>query len=115
MTVDEYKKRYGKSEPSGFWDVGSLTYLPEIPVTLYDIISQTIRELNKIYIPYVVGWVGQKKSQVWEEIKGIENEINIAVLCEDETSLRSSLESYYDVWMGMCVEFEASGRIYIPF
>ena len=113
MTVDEYSKIHGVV--SGFWDVGSITHLPEIPVTLHNIIYQTVIELDKIYIPYVMGWVVQKRPKIWEEIKGIENEINIAVLCEDEGSLRSSLESYYDVWMRMCVEFEAGGRKFLPF
>lgn len=113
MTVDEYSKIHGVV--NGFWDVGSITRLPVIPVTLHDIITQTVRELNKIYIPYVVGWVVQKRPKIWGEIKEIENGIQMAVICEDEEKLRELLKEYYDVWIRMCVEFEASGKKYVPF
>jgi hypothetical protein len=39
----------------------------------------------------------------------------MAVLCENEQALRESLDQYYDMWVRMCVEFEAIGRKFTPF
>lgn len=115
MTVDEYKKKYGSNSPSGFWDVGNVTHLPVIPCTLYDMISQTIDKLNKVYVPFVCLWVWEKKPKIREEIREIEGNINVAVLCEDEGYLRSELGKYYEVWVRGIREFEGQKDKYIPF
>ena len=115
MTVNEYKKKYGSDTPSGFWNVGNITHLPVIPVTLYDIISETITELDKIYIPFACQWVMERKPKIREEIREIEGNINVAVLCEDEGYLRSELQKYYEVWLGGIMEFGGQKDKYIPF
>lgn len=115
MTIDEYRTTHGTGCFDGFWNVGMIAGVPAIPVTLHTLIDQTVRELNKIYIPYVSSWVRQRKVKMLDEIMEVESGIQVAILCEDEVTLRTLLKAYYDIWMEMIVEFEAGGRKYVPF
>ena len=115
MNADEFKKKYGEQSLGGFFKVGTVIHSLVIPVNLYNIITETIQTLNRIYIPFTLGWIIQRRLKIWERIKEIESEINVAVLCENEEYLKEQLNLYYDVWMEAIVEFDAGGRKYVPF
>jgi len=115
MNVDDFKKKYGEQPLNGFFDVGMIVHSPSIPVSLYDIIIDTIQSLNQIYIPFTLGWITQRRPKILERIREIEGEINVAVLCENEEYLREQLGLYYSEWMEAIVEFDEGGRKFIPF
>ena len=115
MTVDEYKAKYEDHSTSGFWNIGTIIHTPEIPVGLYDIIIETIKELNKIYIPNTLWWIAQRKPKIRKEILEIEDGINVAVLCNNEELLREELKSYYEVWLEAILEFDLVKDKFIPF
>ena len=115
MTVDEYKAKYGERSTTGFWNIGTIIHTPEIPVGLYDIIIETIKELNKIYIPHTLWWIIQRKPKIWKEILEVEDGINVAVLCNNEESLREGLKLYYEVWLEAILEFDVVKDTFIPF
>jgi hypothetical protein len=101
MNVDNFKKQYGEQ------------YLHEF--FKHDIIAETIQSINRIYIPYTLKWIIQKKPKVWRQIKEIEEGINVAVMCRDEEYLKAEVNLYYQVWRDAIVEFDRRGRRYVPF
>lgn len=101
MNVDAFKKQYGEQ------------YLHEL--FKHDIIAETIQAINRIYIPYTLKWIIQKKPKVWRQIREIEEGINVAVMCEDEEYLKVELDLYYHAWGDAIMEFDAGGRRYVPF
>lgn len=101
MNVDQFKKQYGEQ------------YLQEF--FKHDIIIDAIQSINRIYIPYTLKWIIQKRPKVWRQIKEIEEGINVAVMCEDEEYLKAEVDLYYHVWGDAIMEFDAGGRRYVPF
>lgn len=107
MNVDQFKKQYGEQYLHGLFHV-TIT-------DQQDIITEAIQAINRIYIPYTLKWIIQKKPKVWRQIREIEEGINVAVMCEDEEYLKAELDLYYHAWGDAIMEFDAGGRKYIPF
>jgi hypothetical protein len=114
-TVDEYKATHSHDTFHEFWTVNSIVHAPEIPAKLYHIVDEAILKLDKIYIPFAWSWVRQKNRDTWRELSMLEEEINIAVMAEDETVLREALQKYYDTWTIILEAFRPIKDEYIPF
>jgi hypothetical protein len=114
-TVNGYREKHGENSLTGFFTVGRIAGTPAIPIDLHNMIVDVVVDLNKVYIPYTMSWVMQRKKDVWGQILEVEDRITVSVLCNDEKELGKWLREYYDIWMRMCVEFEVGGRKYVPF
>jgi hypothetical protein len=114
-TVDEYKATHSHNTFHEFWQVNSVVHIPTMPVRLYSIIDETMLKLDKIYIPFAWSWVHQKNKDTYRKLVEIEETINIAVMAEDEATLREQLQRYYDIWVILLEAFRPIKDTYIPF
>jgi hypothetical protein len=114
-TVDEFKATHSHDTFHEFWQVNSIVHIPEMPIKLYHIVDETMLKLDKIYIPFAWSWVRQKNRDTWRELSMLEEEINIAVMAEDETVLREALQKYYDTWTIILEAFRPIKDEFIPF
>ncbi len=113
-TVDEYKQKYGMHSLF-FWEPRIILHQPKVPVKLYPLIEETMKQLNKIYIPYAYIWVKTKRRDDWQELKEIEESINVAVEGDNEEYLKEALRIYYEKWVSIIKEFKPIKDTYIPF
>ena len=115
MTVDEYKSKYGDHSLVGFWGIKSVIHSYAIPTRLHELLRDTIKKLNLIYIPYAWSYVKLRKKDDWQEILEIEESINVAIEGENEEYLKEALRMYYEKWASMMKEFEPISNQFTPF
>lgn len=115
MTVDEYKSKYGEHSTSGFWEIKNVIHTYKIPVVLHVLLDDTMKKLNRIYIPNAWLWVRLRQRETWQEILEIEESVNVAVEGENEEYLKEALRMYYEVWVKVIKEFKLIKDIYVPF
>lgn len=114
-TVDEYKATHSHNTFHEFWTVNSIVHMPEMSTKMYNIVDETILRLDKIYIPFAWSWVRRENNRAWRNLSMLEEEINIAVMAEDEAILREALQKYYDIWAILLEAFRPIKDEYIPF
>jgi len=102
MNVNEFKNKYGQEL------IHSL-FMPQPNII------ETLCDINSIYIPNTIMWLVSRKSQMWEKIRDIERNINVAVLCDDSEELREQLDLYFQEWLKAISEFEPIKNKFIPF
>lgn len=115
MTVDRYVERYGQKSLDGFFSPYVISHQCEMKISMYSLIRDTVIELNKVYVPMTAMWVMDRKPKIREQVRELEDEISVAVMCEDVGSLKEKLREYYDVWLGAIMEFSIQKEKYIPF
>ena len=115
MTVDEYKAKYGERSLSESWEIKNVVHTYKIPVALHTLLDETMKKLNRIYIPNAWSWVRLRQKDTWREILEIEESINVAVEGENEEYLREALRMYYEVWVRVIEKFKPMKDEYVPF
>ena len=115
MIVDKHKKEHLVNAQYGFWKAENVIHVPIIPIGLYKLLDDTMKKLNQIYIPNAWLWVKLRKKYIYQEIRDIEESINIAIQEENKEYLQEALRMYYEKWVEVIVEFEPIRYTFAPF
>ena len=107
MNVDSYHKKYGST--NGFWTDYKIIRSVAVRVDMNTMVEQTMKAIDGDYSTGAITWIKEHEQTLWGIIRGLEDDINISVIVEDEKQLAEYLEQYEQAWSKAIEAFKKGG------